>query len=287
MGGKSTTTTQESRTTDPWAPAQPELKRILSGLGSIDPSLTGNENDAINHMVALARAGNPYAPAIDSYAATMLAGGGPDRTGLLTDAYNRYKTDLEGTAAGAYLDPNKNPFFANTTSAIQDAITNNVRAQFAGAGRDFSGAEQGTIAQNVTNALAPIYSNAYNTERSNQLNAQNALLNAAQGYTSELSGLDQTRLANMGAGVGAASSAINADLDPWNRLLTAETLRTSLPLSILQQLAGIATPIAGLGGQMQGTSNTTNQMSGAQQFATIAGGIGSLAKAFAPTPVKF
>jgi hypothetical protein len=59
-------------------------------------------------------------------------------------------------------------------------------------------------------------------------------------------------------------------------MLSAEAQRSGIPLSILQQIAGIATPIAGLGSQSNGTSNTESQMSGAQQFATIAGGLGSL-----------
>lgn len=41
-------------------------------------------------------------------------------------------------------------------------------------------------------------------------------------------------------------------------------------------LANIGVPIAGLGTQTSGTTTGTQQMSGAQQFATIAGGIGNL-----------
>ena len=87
----------------------------------------------------------------------------------------------------------------------------------------------------------------------------------------------------MGAGVDAASRAINAKLDPYNRLLSAESLRTSTPLSVLQNFAGIAVPIAQLGQQSTGT--TTKDMSGAEQFNLLAkslqalfgggGGVGS------------
>jgi hypothetical protein len=53
-------------------------------------------------------------------------------------------------------------------------------------------------------------------------------------------------------------------------------MKQQIPAQNLGLLAQIGIPIAGLGSQSTGTNNTTNNMSGAQQFATIAGGVGSL-----------
>ncbi len=58
--------------------------------------------------------------------------------------------------------------------------------------------------------------------------------------------------------------------------MAAEAARRGIPVQALGLLAQIGIPIAGLGGQSSGTSTGTQQMSGAQQFATIAGGIGSM-----------
>jgi cyclophilin family peptidyl-prolyl cis-trans isomerase len=142
--------------------------------------LTGNETGAINSLVALARAGNPYAPAIDSYATTMLSGGGPDRTGLVNDAYRNYQANLEGTARGEMLDPNKNPWFSQVTQSIGNDVQNRLAGLYAGSGRDPAGAGNfgGWLGRGIAEGTAPIFSDAYNRERTNQLNAWNSLYGA-------------------------------------------------------------------------------------------------------------
>lgn len=275
MGGKNTTTTQQQQqsTSQPWLEAQPQLKNILGQLGGIDTSLTPNQSGALDQTVALARAGNPYAPGIDSFVTNALAGGGPDRTGLLTDAYTRYQNDLAGTARGDYLDPHKNPFFDTTTNSITNDIQNRVNGMFAGAGRDLSGANQGVLAKSISEGLAPVYGSIYNTERGNQLNAINALYGAGNTTAGNLSNLDQQRFANQGAGVSAAYQADQAKYDPYNQILAAEATRRGIPLSTLQQIAGIATPIASLGRSSEGTSTTTTTQPSQLLPALIGGGI--------------
>src|SRR5262249_53687211 len=109
--GDTTTTQNSTQRTTPWRPAQPALNSIISGVGNINPNLTGNETGAINNLVRLAQGGNPYAPAIADFARAMLAGGGPDRSGIVNDAYQRYLDQLGATARGDYLDPQRNPWF--------------------------------------------------------------------------------------------------------------------------------------------------------------------------------
>ena len=79
---------------------------------------------------------------------------------------------------------------------------------------------------------------------------------------------------NLAQGIPALSNA-NAQ-----GVLEAQGLLRSMPAQNLGMLANLTVPIAGLGGQVSGTSQGTQQgsqtMSGAQQFATIAGGLGSL-----------
>src|SRR5215467_11827017 len=76
------------------APAAPVLSGILGALGSplANAGISPQESAAFDALAANAAAGNPYAPAIGSTAATLLAGGGPDRGGTLGDAY----ADLQG-----------------------------------------------------------------------------------------------------------------------------------------------------------------------------------------------
>ena len=61
-----------------------------------------------------------------------------------------------------------------------------------------------------------------------------------------------------------------------NATLAAEAARQGIPVQALGLLSQIGIPLAGLGTTATGQSNGTNTMSGAQQFAQIASGIGNL-----------
>src|SRR5512139_3670338 len=120
----------------PWGQAQPALQSLLSGIQSQTGNLglTGNQQSAINQM--LSNAGN-----LPNYTgqATNLANGflSGDPTGLLKTALSSYQSQLN-PIANAELDPTKTPGISNYLNTIQSDITNNIRGQFAGAGRDFS-----------------------------------------------------------------------------------------------------------------------------------------------------
>ena len=119
----------------------------------------------------------------------------------------------------------------------------------------------------------------------NQLNAANALYGAGNTTANTLSGMQQNYLANQGQGVSAAQSALDAQNYGANATLAAEAQRRGIPVQALGLLAQIGVPIAQLGQQSNGTTNTTQQMSGVQQFGAIASGIGSLLK-FMPSDIR-
>ena len=92
MGG--TTQTQDrttSQQTQPWAPAQPVLTGILGQLGNVNPNLTGAENSALSGLSANAGFLNQFTPQATGLANSLLAGGGPDRTGMINDVYAQYQ----------------------------------------------------------------------------------------------------------------------------------------------------------------------------------------------------
>lgn len=281
MGGTSKQQSSQSQSsqTNPWAPTQGPLNQIIgqiSGqLGSSAP--TGAENAAIDQLSMNAQQGNQFAPQINQLAKDLFAGG-PDRTGMVNQAYSDYQTALNPFASGQFVDPSQNPALRGYLDTISSDIQNRVNAQFAGAGRDMSGMNQGAIARGITEGTAPVLLNAYNAERDRQLGAINSLYGAGNTTAGLLSNLDQNAFANRGAGVAAAEQAMTArDAGPTG-VLNAESMRRNLPLSNISNLLNLILPIAGLGGQSQGTgtSNTTNQMSGAQQFALISGGLRNL-----------
>jgi hypothetical protein len=88
--------------------------------------------------------------------------------------------------------------------------------------------------------------------------------------------MQQNYVGNQGQGTAAAQSALDAQNYGANATLAAEAQRRGIPVQALSLLAQIGVPIAQLGTQSSGTTQGTQQMSGADQFGKIASGIGSL-----------
>jgi hypothetical protein len=239
--------------------------------------------------------------------APALQGGLSDYQSALTGANNAasgnlatYQQQLTPYANGSMIG--NNPALQAQLAQIGTDTTNQVNGSFAAAGRDFSGANSQALGRGIASGEAPVIAQQYNQDVANQMNAANALYgagnttnqlqtgNAGAGYGAGnttgglLAGLQQQYLANQGQGVTAAGQANDAANAAPNAALAAEAQRRGIPIQALGLLANIGIPIAGLGSQSSGTSsgtsngtsNTESQASGAQQFAQIMGGIGSL-----------
>jgi hypothetical protein len=277
MNDDSESETSSLQQTTPWAPAMPALGGILGNIGQVNPNLTATETNALDRMTANANAGNPYAPAIGGVANTLLGGGGPDRTGMVNDAYAQYRAALAPTASGAFLDPSTNPFFGNTTSNIADSVISAAKDQFAGAGRDPSGAGSfaGTIGREVASALAPMYGQAYDAERGRQLAAITGMYGAGGQTAGLLSGLDQTRLGNMQAGITAADAANMAQNWGPMQILQIEAQRRGIPLETMAAQMGVVLPAAQAFGTTTGNQKTTKTLSDAETLASYGKMFGS------------
>ena len=265
MGGTSKQTTQQQSTSEPWKEAKPMVMGLLDKVGDQFGStqLTGHELDALNQWQNMGSAGNPFAPQMGKVANDLL-GGGPDRTGMVQGAYDDYKRSTESTAAGDYLDPNKNPFFANMTDTVNRGVMNNVNSMFASAGRDFSGAHANTAARGVADATGGLFSDQYNRERQNQIAAQSGRFGAGGATAGMLSGLDQQKFGNQQAGIGAANAANQASLWGPQQVMASEAARRGIPMDMLQRLVSMGVPLASLGQQSQGSSTSYNYGSPAQ-----------------------
>lgn len=277
MGGQSSSTQAQQSQTAPWAAAQPMLQGILGRLntGLNNTGLTSAETGALNTLQSNAAQGNPFAGAIGSYANELLNGGGAtDQAGTVNQNYLDYRNALTPYANGSMIG--NNPALAAQLAQIQTDVGNSVNAQFAAAGRDFSGANQQAYARGVASGQAPVIAAQYNQDVANQRAAQDATYAAGNTNAGILSGLQQQGLNNKGQGAAAAQSALDAQNYGANATLAAEAQRRGIPVQALGLLAQIGVPIAGLGQQSSGTTQSTQQMSGAQQFGTIASGIGSL-----------
>ncbi len=204
MGGQSQQESQQTQTTTGYGPAMGQVNSLLGQLG--------NMNDS------------------------------PDRSGMVNSAYSQFQNQMAPTASGQYLNPNSNPFFAQTASGITDETVNRLAGLYAGSGRDPAGAGNfaGNAGRGVADALAPMYMNAYNTERQNQLGAIGSLFGAGGQTAGLLSSLDQ------------------------------------IPLQQLAAKMGLALAPAQAFGTTTGTSKGTKEMSAAEEFGLWSKGVGGM-----------
>jgi hypothetical protein len=280
MGGTSKSTQTQSSTTAPWEPAQPALQGILGQLQSHIPNtaLSGDESNALRGLERNGyTAAGTYAPQIAGYAQNLLSGGGAtDQVGAVNANYQRYQDQTNPLASNTNYDPRNTPGFSDYINTLTSDITNATNGQFAAAGRDFSGANSQALGRGILQGVAPTIAAQYNQNIQNQQGAARNLYDAGTNNSGILAGLQQQKLINQGQGVTAAGQATDAGNAGYNATMQAEAARRGLPVQALGLLAQIGIPIAGLGGQSQGTAEMEKQASGAEQFGQIAGGLGSL-----------
>jgi len=254
----------------PFAPTNDIISRLLSSLGSTPTGLSGAESGALDSLTAMGQRGSQFTPAITGVANTLLSGGGPDRTGIVSTAYDDIQKALAPTARGDFLDPSKNPFFADTTAAIGNDVTNRIMSIYQGSGRDPSGAGNlgYTLGKGIGEATAPVFAGVYTGERGNQLGAISSLFGAGGSTASLLSGLDQTRLGNMQAGIGAADAATSAEMSGPMMVLQAEAQRRGIPLDSLARELGLVLPVAQTFGTQTSTGTQTGQATGTETTTT-------------------
>lgn len=290
MGGQSTQSATQSSTTAPWEAAQSSLKGILGQLqGNLgNTGVTGAENNALSGVTNNANNyAATYAPQASAYAGSLINGGGAtNQAGAVNRNYQQYAGQTNPLASNTNYDPMQTPGIGDRLQGLTDQITQNVNGSFAAAGRDGSGYNQKALGQGLASGLAPVLTAQYNANRDAQQGAAGNLYQAGNTNAGIQSGMQQQYLANQGQGFNAAGQALDASNAGNNAALQAEAQRRGIPVAALGLLAQIGIPIANLGGSSSGTSNTQNQMSGAQQFATIMQGIGQLIPK-APMTFKF
>ncbi len=255
----------------PWAGTADLLGDLLGKLGGIPTGLTSAEDAALRSLSGVAAAGNPYAPAIGGVA-TELLGGGPDRSGYFTDAYRQYGQALQPFASGAYVDPASNPFYSTVTDTIGTDVENRLKAMYAGSGRDPGGAGNYgyNLARGIAEGTAPVFQNQYNLERGRQLDAVTGMYGAGNTTGGLLSSLDQARLGNMQAGIGAADAANAAQMWGPQQMLAIEAQRRGIPLQTLAAQYGMVLPAAQAFGTQTGSGTSAGSSAG--QSATSSAG---------------
>src|ERR1043166_1679576 len=141
MGDKTPATTTQNQNsnsttqTNPWSAATPLLQSLIDKYSSLNTGPTGAQTDAAGNLVSAASGVPSFAPqATGAVNATF------GNAGMLNANLDAIKGNLGATASGANLDPYKTPGFGDAINTAMSDITKNVKAQYAGSGRDPSGA---------------------------------------------------------------------------------------------------------------------------------------------------
>ena len=274
--GTSSNTAGTTTQTQPWAPAQSILQNELTNANSLTSA--GAPNPASNSLWSGAQQAtedlnsNPGTTAanlgqsfVNGVAAPGGAVGAPgsvggDPTGELAAALKSYQSTMNPIAQ-MNANPTSNPATQQLMQAIQDQTQQSINGQFAGAGRSMSGYNTKDLAMGLSEGEAPTLFNQYNQNLSNIQNASQGLLGAGQSTQA-------LQNANQQAGLQMLSSAY-----PLSQL-PAQTLQSAMnqPAINQAQMAGLgenlSIPIAGLGGQTQGTGAGTATASPLSQIAS-------------------
>lgn len=277
MGGTSTSKQTQSSQLAPYDPANPALQGILSGVSSLVPSagLNSKQSGALNTIESNAN-NNPFSAPMTSGTLGLLNGGGATKYDpAITANLDALKNGILGqTASGANIG--NNPALKAQLDQITTDTTNQVNSSWAAAGRDGSPGNTQALARGIASGVAPVIAAQYNTDTTNALNAANTLYGAGNTTYGMLNANNAAANQNFTNGVGTAGTALDSQNWGANATLAAEAQRFGIPASQYATLLGSVAPIAAQFGTQTGQSEGTQTMSGAQQFATIAGGIGSL-----------
>lgn len=266
----STTNSQSQGDKDPWDYSVPYLQDFLKEVGSVGGTgITPDQKTAFEYLKNNAMEGNPWDIEQAKLANDLYAT--PDRAGGVASAYSTLQTNLGDIAAGKYLDPMENPQIRAMLTQVGDDISNRINAQFAGAGRDLSGANQTAVAKGVTQGQLGLLLDQYNRERGAQADAAANLFTAGSGTASQQAALDAQRMALRGQGAAAGAAALDMQNQGANQILELDQQIKTLPYEDLATLGSLLFPVAGLGGQesQKGTSTTKGKSSGFGVSANI------------------
>jgi hypothetical protein len=283
MGGQTSTTQQTSQQsqTAPWKPAQPYLQQTLQQLGPAlrNTGTSPDESSALQELIRNAQTMPNFGGVAGDLAGQLLNGTyqvNPNST--VGQSYDALKAQYAPYTGSNYINPYNNPAFQNYLDTTTRDIANRVNSMFAGAGRDLSGLNQESLARGITEGTALIFANQYNALAGQQQHAIDSLFGG--GLSASAAGVG-----NATAGLGVAGNLPQITNQNAQSLLQAYAQKYGLPLSKLSGVEDLLLPIARLGSQSQGASNSTGTTQ-APWYNTLnraALAAAKLGKSFAPS----
>lgn len=244
---------------NPYGPSVGAINGILGGINSLVPNYqpTGTQTNALSQIQTNAQNLPNYSQQATDLTNSLI-GGGTNYQPMVSDAYSQYQSAVNPFLTGS-LDPTQTPGLSDALATIRNDVSNSVNGMFAGAGRDLSGLNQQYLARGIAQGEAPVIAGQYNQNVANRLNAANGLLGGAQSTANTNSALQQTQFGNQLAGVtnGANIVGAAANASP-NATLAAAAQAYGLPIQNLAQLEALTVPLAGLGKDYKGSTDSSS-----------------------------
>ena len=253
VGGSDKNTTS-NQVSNPWAPTQGLLEQLLGQMGGANTSVTGAQNNAFAQLEANAANGDPNSAATRALSTSLL--NSQSQNGTIDNAYKTLQGNLGGIASQD-VDPTKDPGMQGLLATIRSDVGNSVNGQFAAAGRDGSGMNSQNLARGISQGESGALLNQYNQNVQNKTAASNALYGAGSNTATTDQSLNDQLAQEKMMGVAMGDKALQEQNYGANSILNLEQQKTSLPFQNMGLLAQLLYGMAGLGGQVSGTSNTT------------------------------
>jgi hypothetical protein len=247
MGGKSKSTQKTNTVSDPWKPSQPALNQSLGIIGGY---LNSPNATSVYQGPRVAQMSDATQQGIEGM---TNAAGGQLSSDYLTRVVN-----------GDYLNAG-NPNLQALQDSIRASVMPSVNSTFSNAGMVGSTAHQGLLAKALTQGMAaPMFQN-YENERARQMQA-------AQFLPQLEANIAQNQITAGQIGEGYEQRNLDADRQLWEENRAA-------PIRGLSEVFPYLQGIAGLGGQQQGTTTTSQKtplgqqiLGGAMMGASLLGG---------------
>ena len=269
-GPSQTTNTSQQSSTQPWTPAQPLLMSILGQLGQAPTGATPDQLNAISQIQQ--GAGN-------------IPGFGQQGANTVNQAFNLNTDPQQASLASGigalspmlsknWMDPSTNPFLGPAMQTLNQDITNQIGGQFAAAGRPIGTNAAGgqALARGLAQGEGGLLANEFNTLAGQTQGAAGML----PGMTGAMTGQQMAPIQSGAQGMGLAGMLSSLFTQPGIANLSAAGLGAAAPTINLANLEQLGIPIAGLGAQSQGTSNSTTQQSSSPWSNLIGGAAGGL-----------
>jgi len=250
-------TTNQSTTTGPYAPAIPAVNNIISQLSGLSTTPSSTTTDALRQLIDTASKGNPDASGIAGAVSGMINASTQPQIDQANAGYADYLKRLTPTANGDNLDIQNNPQIQKLLQVVSNNVANNVNSSFAASGRTASGANQQALATGITNAQAPILLNQYNTEQARTDQAASNLYGAANTTATTTASLDQLQKQLQAAGINIDPAALAAENWGPTQVAALSQQLQNLPIDQIASIANVLFPAAQLGSQSTGTKNSS------------------------------